>query len=95
MTLVTQSMPAERSEGAVVVMPRLKEYREAAGLSQTELAVASGNNPSYISLLERGLRRNPSAIKALAITRVLSERLGREVTIAEVFGFDTDERGTA
>jgi len=73
-----------------VALARLRQYREEAGLSQTELAAATGSNPSYISMLERGIKRNPSAIKALAITRVLSERLGREVTIAEVFGFETD-----
>lgn len=72
-------------------MARLKQYREEAGLSQTELAAATGNNPSYISLLERGVKRNPSAIRALAIIRVLSERLGREVTITEVFGFETED----
>jgi len=69
-------------------MPRLRALREEAKMTQTELAEATGNTTSYISLLESGRRRNPSAIRALAIIRVLSERLGRPLTFDDVFGDD-------
>lgn len=72
-------------------MAGLRRYRSEAGLTQTELAAATGNDPSYISLLERGIKRNPSAIRALAIIRVLSDRLGRELTFEEVFGYGDED----
>ena len=38
----------------------LKELREAAGLTQKELAEKVGVHRSYISMLESGVRHNPS-----------------------------------
>ncbi len=35
----------------------LKEFRKQAGISQQELALDSGLDRTYISLLERGLRQ--------------------------------------
>lgn len=64
---------------------KLKELRDDAGLSQAELADACGLDPSFVSLLERGLR-NATIYKAMAIAAVLSKKLERNVTVAEVFG---------
>jgi transcriptional regulator with XRE-family HTH domain len=38
--------------------PNLKRCREAAGLTQEDLAHLAGLHPTYVSLLERG-KRNP------------------------------------
>jgi transcriptional regulator with XRE-family HTH domain len=47
---------------------RLKELRQAAGMSQQALAVAAGLSVSMVSQLEQGNRSDPriSTIKALA-----------------------------
>ena len=39
----------------------VRRRREAAGMSQEALALEAGLHPTYISLLERGLR-NPSLV---------------------------------
>lgn len=49
----------------------LASFREAAGLSQTELAERCGIHFSYLSQLESGVRQ-PSA----ALARTLAEKLG-------------------
>ena len=38
---------------------RLRALREAAGLTQEELASRAGLSPSAVGLLERGLRKRP------------------------------------
>jgi transcriptional regulator with XRE-family HTH domain len=49
--------------------PLLRRYREAAGLSQEELAERAGLSGRAISDLERGLRRSPypSTVRRLAV----------------------------
>ena len=46
----------------------LRRYREAAGLSQEELAERAGVTPNSISALERGQRQRPypHTVRALA-----------------------------
>lgn len=39
------------------MVSRLREAREAAGLSQTSLALALGRNQQWVSLMESGSRR--------------------------------------
>jgi transcriptional regulator with XRE-family HTH domain len=50
----------------------LRDRRMRAGLNQDELAELTGLSQSYISLLERGVKNNPTA-KTL---RLLSKALG-------------------
>lgn len=40
---------------------QLRHRRIAAGMSQNDLALASGCTGAYISLMERGRRQSPSA----------------------------------
>ena len=54
---------------------RIKRLREAAGMSQGELAEKSGVDPSYISLLETGKRPNPGVETLRRIAPVLGTTL--------------------
>lgn len=58
-------------------MRRLRVLREAAGLSQEELARLAGLSLSAIYQYERG-RMAPRTISLRAIARVLAERLGAD-----------------
>lgn len=73
-------MPLKRRFGRVI-----RRRREAAALSQEALALEAGLHPTYISMLERGLR-NPS----LVTVQVLAGALGTTMTslVSEL------ERGT-
>ena len=53
----------------------LRRLREAAGLTQDELAMRSGLSPDAVSTLERGLRRRPypHTVRALADALGLAE----------------------
>jgi transcriptional regulator with XRE-family HTH domain/tetratricopeptide (TPR) repeat protein len=55
--------------------PRLRRYREAAGLSQEELAERAGLSGRAISDIERGLRRSPypSTVRRLAVALDLGD----------------------
>jgi len=53
-----------------IVALNLKRYRQAAGISQEELAQRSGLDRTYISGLERGLR-NPTVIVLYELATVL------------------------
>ena len=53
----------------------IRRRREAARLSQEALALEAGLHPTYISMLERGLR-NPS----LVTVEVIAEALGTSMT---------------
>lgn len=54
---------------------RLRRLREAAGLTQEELASRAGMSPSAVSVLERGARRrpHPHTVRALAEALQLTE----------------------
>lgn len=63
---------------------RLRERRKEKRLSQEALAELAGVNASYISLMERGVKKNPS----LAVTGRLAEAL--ETSIAYLTGKTDD-----
>jgi predicted ATPase/DNA-binding XRE family transcriptional regulator len=67
----------------------LRQHRNAAGLTQEDLAVRAGLNPDTISLLERGERRRPHRYT----TRSLAEALG--LSPQEVIRFETAARAPA
>lgn len=48
------------------ISERLKEAREAAGLTQLELAAKAGVSPGTIGNLEAGTRKNPRELLAIA-----------------------------
>ena len=48
----------------------VRRRREGAGLSQETLALEAGLHPTYISLLERGLR-NPSLVTVQVLAQAL------------------------
>jgi transcriptional regulator with XRE-family HTH domain len=48
----------------------LREFREAKGLSQEQLAEAAGIDRSFVSLLERGIQ-SPNIVVLLRIAEVL------------------------
>lgn len=67
--------------------PRIQEARLAAGLSQTELAKATGNSPSTIQSWEIGVRHPRMAgLQALAVA------LDRDVSW---FYVETESKATA
>lgn len=49
--------------------------REAQELSLRELARLSGTSPSYLSLVERGIRDNPSERWLRAVTDALGKHM--------------------
>jgi transcriptional regulator with XRE-family HTH domain len=49
----------------------LKQLREAAGMSQQELAVAAGLSVSIVSQIERGSRSDPRVSTVLALAKAL------------------------
>lgn len=67
-----------RLYGAASIGPALREYREAAGLTQEELAEMAGVHRSYLSELERGretqqLRRILHLFKQLGVRATLQK----------------------
>jgi transcriptional regulator with XRE-family HTH domain len=50
---------------------RLVELREAADLTQVQLAVAADIDPSMVSRIERGVVRNPAVSTVQALARAL------------------------
>lgn len=62
----------------------LKELREERGLSQSQLALDSGLDQTFVSLLERG-RRQPSLVTLFALCDALDvepETLVRRLSLA-------------
>jgi transcriptional regulator with XRE-family HTH domain len=66
----------------------VKELRARRGLSQEELAHASGLHPTYISGIERGLR-NPTWRSLSRLCGALGVKLSELATLAE----SLDEHG--
>ena len=64
--------------GAVV-----RDRRKSAGLSQESLAEAAGLHPTYISMVERGVR-NPTLDVAARIARALKVTLPRLIEQSQV-----------
>ncbi len=60
----------------------LRRRRVARGLSQESLAYTAKLHPTYISLLERGLR-NPSLTSIQKVARALGTSMGALVSEAE------------
>ncbi|MGH2536932.1 MAG: helix-turn-helix domain-containing protein, partial [Candidatus Promineifilaceae bacterium] len=61
-------MSAERVN--IVFGMKLRQARQAAGLSLVELAAAAGLSPSYLTEIEKG-RKHPRAAKIMAIAQAL------------------------
>ena len=60
----------------------LREYREAAGLSQEKLAALAEMDRTYISLLERG-RRNPSLTAIMTLSQFIGISATEQVELVE------------
>jgi transcriptional regulator with XRE-family HTH domain len=60
----------------------VREIRKRGGMSQEELAHASGLHPTYISGIERGLR-NPSWGSITRLCEALGVRVSELVELAE------------
>ena len=54
---------------------RLRQRREAAGWTQARLAKAVGVTDAYISMIERGVKRNPSLLVLTRIAKRLDTAL--------------------
>lgn len=61
--------------------------RAARGVSQRDLATAAGIRPSYLSMIERGARANPST----ATVRKLADALDLPVTLLMLLGAEADD----
>jgi DNA-binding XRE family transcriptional regulator len=64
-----------RSNGVSRLGKNVRQWRLAAGLTQTAVAKQSGMNRSYLSHLESG-RRNPTLLRSNAWRKFLTWRLG-------------------
>lgn len=60
----------------------VRERRIAAGLSQEKLAEAAGLHPTYVSMVERGIR-NPTLDVAARIAKALKITLPRLIEQAQ------------
>jgi transcriptional regulator with XRE-family HTH domain len=65
---------------------RLAELRKEAHLSQELLGVRAGIHGMHVNKLENNRVRSPSAATLRALADVLSEALGRQVTVDELLG---------
>src|SRR5687768_13014872 len=63
------------SEPGVSFGARLQRAREAAGLSQEDLAARAALSPNAVGALERGERRhpNPATVRALAVALAMTD----------------------
>lgn len=76
---------APRSEPQPGLGRAIRELREAAGLSQEELAHQADIHPTWISHLESG-RNNPSWGTVRRIAAALGVRLSELASLAEQLG---------
>ncbi len=65
---------------------RLAELRQAAGLSQEALGYRAGIHGVHVHKLEVGKVKNPGTGTLRALADVLSEALGRQITVDELLG---------
>lgn len=90
------SVPPIDADAAVALGTRMKELRQAAGLTQEKLAHRAGISRNHVQLIEKGLsdRSNPSPWNPHLSTLVaLCEALGVSVTqVVDVF--DAPPHGT-
>ncbi len=63
---------------------RVRDLRQAKGLSQEELAFKSGMHRTYLGGIERG-ERNPALKNIAAIAKAL------DISLRELFSFQGDE----
>jgi transcriptional regulator with XRE-family HTH domain len=68
------------TQGGGTLAARLKRLRDAAGLTQQELATRAGLSMSMISQLEQGLKEDPRLSTLRALARTLN------VTLDELAG---------
>lgn len=69
----------------------LRVLRVEAGLTQRELSDLADVDASYISMLETRTKTNVTLRLARKLAAALSERLGRAVTVVDLFP-DEEER---
>lgn len=65
-------------------MSRLVEYRQRAGFTQNELALAAGLTQGAITHLESGRTKSPEIITLRNIVSALNER-GVECSVDDIF----------
>lgn len=68
-TVVAAEKEAARARGALAA--NMKRWRDKAGVSQTQLAAATGISVSYISMIERG-QRFPQIEKLVVLALALN-----------------------
>lgn len=67
---------------------RLAELRDEAKLSQEALGYRAGIHGVHVHKLEVGKAKNPSAATLQALAGVLSEALGRQITVDDLLSND-------
>lgn len=87
---VSSTRDVESTTGRLVFGQRLRELRNARGLSQTALADLCGSNHPFISELERGVKV-PSLTMILRLANALDCRV---YDLVEVFDVNRSRRGT-
>jgi len=81
----------ERHDAAPRVMCRLDEFRHKAKLTQVELGELSGVSYRTIQDQEAGVFRSPNLSKARLLTRALSKKLRRKITVDDVWPDEYNE----
>ncbi|WP_425481221.1 helix-turn-helix domain-containing protein [Metabacillus lacus] len=63
----------------MMIGQKIKRLREQKGLTITELAARSGVSKSYISSMERDIKKNPSIEVLSRLSKVLQVEIGELV----------------
>ena len=71
-----------------MLMPTLKEYREQAGLSISELARRA--NVDFQTAKKADDQRPVRRIKAIALVRAVSQALGQSLRVDDIDGLQMD-----
>jgi len=74
---------------------RLAELRDEAGLSQEALGYRAGIHGVHVNKLENGRVRSPGVATLQALADVLSEALGRQITVDDLLADPEPEEATA